>query len=685
MGIYLKQGSLFSAWACALLIGAVSISGCATKPTLLPTENTQQQANTSTSTNISHLTSEQRSQLFYSILLGKLAEKKQLLDIAQSNYQDALFKTNSPKLAGMSTKIALYQKDYEAAQQALSIWQDKEPDSSSPKQIALLIALHQNKMDKAFLQLQNIYPASTSDKTTTALKTSEVEQGFQELLRLAYWKSPDISDLEEQLLGIADLLNKYNLQYPSSHYADITQTTEAFLHLKSRSPLSKLARVHQLLDDVIARNPGFTGAIETKTKALALISQDKSAEFLQQILSNQALSKPQISKLANLAYRQKDFPSSIVGFKRILDAEPDNLEAQFLLAGSYYAKKDYEKAGETFHQLALEDYRKETSAFYCGDSAERVEDNVKSLICFDMVPVSQYFLEARQRMATIYANQEMYKVGAESLQRAQALVDFNQRQMLLKYEVNYLLEYEQYTLAKKRLESAIALEPHNGTIYYLQLLLADKTSDQPQFLKQVKELQERAPDLDLRKEVTFSAINLLTQKQAHETVINILDHEVQRTPNDVDLLYTRALANEPLKRYANLERDLRHLLTLDPQHLDAQNALGYTLADLNKNLDEAKRLIESAYKANPDNDAILDSMGWIQYRLGNLPEALKYIQMSYDKSQMPEIAAHLGEVLWQMGQKQQAKAIWSEALQKEPNNTYILDTLARFPEAGLLP
>ena len=612
------------------------ISACTTNPKILPAESTQVKNRVASVTDVSELSADQRSQLYYSILLARLAEKQQLLDIAQSNYQDALAKTQSPKLAGHSIKIALQQKDYQAANQALSIWQKNAPASNSPKKIALLIALHKRQPEQALEELVAIFPPKLDATEVNPVSELELDKHFKEILSFAYSKTLDGKDLEQQLIGVASLLELYNDQYPNSPYACSTQTAEAFLKLKSRSPLSQLTRIHKLLDQVIEAKPKFNAAITTKVQALALTSDNKSQAFLKQILKNQSLNKSQVMELSNLAYRQKDYDSAAIGFKRVLDSEPDNSEAQFLLAGSYFANKDYETASDLFYQLAIDDYRKAASAFYCGDAAERHEDIVKSLSCLEMVPFSQYFLEARQRMATIYANQEMYKVGAESLEKAQSLVDFNQRQMLLKYEVNYLLEYQQFELAKQRLESAIQLDPNNGTIYYLQLLLADKTLNQTGFLAKVKQLQSQAPDIKLRKEVTFSAVGLLTDKKAYQLVFELLDREYQLSAQDLEILYARALSNEPLNRYDRLEKDLRLLLSIDPEHHNAKNALGYTLADLNKNLEEAKLLIEAAYEAEPENDAILDSMGWVQYRLGNLPAALKYIQMSYDKAPVPE-------------------------------------------------
>ncbi len=672
---------------CALLL----LSGCASAPKLLPNEKLTTPTQTSSKADISHLDPEQRSQLYYSILLANLAEKKQLFDIAQNNYQDALDKTKSSALASNSTRIALLQKNYPVAEKALEVWQQNAPLSTGPKKIGLLIALHQNQTEKAYQLLGTIITklkteARHIDDPEKPLTPSELDNQFKQLLQLAYYKTPDTLEFEKQVSSFGELLNRFNQeQTVTNDVWAITMAAEAFIQLKSRSPLSKLNRIHQLLDKSLSLRPDFIGAIETKAQALALISEEKSAEFLTEILQHQALSKTQVSNLANVVYKQNNFRTAVIGFRRILDAEPDNQQVKFLLAGSLYGNKEYQAASDLFWQLSLDDFRKPASSFYCADAAERIKDEVRSLSCYEMVPVGKYFMQARHRIAEIFANKAMYAEGAKSLQKAQTLVDFNQRQQLLKYEVNYLLENEQFALARQRLDSAIQLEPHNGTIYYLQLLLADKTLPESNFLQKVQQLQAQAPDTELRKQVTYGALELLTKRKKHLLIYQLLDREVSLYPKDPELLYSRALANQPLKRFDWLERDLRQLLNFDPDNIDAKNALGYTLADQNRNLDEALILIEQAYQAKPDNDAILDSMGWVHYRLGNLQKALNFITLSYQKAPVPEIAAHLGEILWQLGEQEKARQVWQKALQQEPQNQYILDTLARFPEADLTP
>jgi tetratricopeptide (TPR) repeat protein len=127
-----------------------------------------------------------------------------------------------------------------------------------------------------------------------------------------------------------------------------------------------------------------------------------------------------------------------------------------------------------------------------------------------------------------------------------------------------------------------------------------------------------------------------------------------------------------------MESELRKAIAAKPDFAAAYNALGYSLADRNIRLDEAITLIEKALSINPNDHYMLDSLGWAHYRKGNLDKAITYLQQAYKFSQDPEIAAHLGEVLWQKGQHDEAKKIWSEALSADPKNEVLLSTTNKF-------
>jgi Flp pilus assembly protein TadD len=157
-----------------------------------------------------------------------------------------------------------------------------------------------------------------------------------------------------------------------------------------------------------------------------------------------------------------------------------------------------------------------------------------------------------------------------------------------------------------------------------------------------------------------------------------LARALDKQPENADLLYDSALAAEKLNKLDVAEVNLRKLIKLKPDHAQAYNALGYTLADRTDRLKEAKDYIEKALKLAPDDPFILDSMGWVHYRLGNHKEGLDYLQRAYTQRPDPEIAAHLGEVLWVKGRSADAEKVWRDSAQEHPDNELLQQTMKRF-------
>ena len=134
---------------------------------------------------------------------------------------------------------------------------------------------------------------------------------------------------------------------------------------------------------------------------------------------------------------------------------------------------------------------------------------------------------------------------------------------------------------------------------------------------------------------------------------------------------------EKLKRYDEMEALLRQLMAKAPQEAHAFNALGYSLADRNIRLEEAQQLIEKAVQLSPKDAYIQDSLGWVEFRMGNIEAALRILQRAYEKRPDAEIAAHLGEVLWVAGQREHALKVWREGLLLNNENETLTDTLQR--------
>ncbi len=173
---------------------------------------------------------------------------------------------------------------------------------------------------------------------------------------------------------------------------------------------------------------------------------------------------------------------------------------------------------------------------------------------------------------------------------------------------------------------------------------------------------------------------LLRQAGQPEAAMDTLTAALELFPGDFTLLYTRALMAEVVGRIDIVEQDLKYILERDPEHVDALNALGYTLADRTDRYKEAYGYITRALDLKPDSYAILDSMGWVLYRLGNHEEAITYLRRSIELHHDHEVAAHLGEVLWVSGKTEEAIEIWKRALEEFPDEENLRAVMQRFME-----
>ena len=192
----------------------------------------------------------------------------------------------------------------------------------------------------------------------------------------------------------------------------------------------------------------------------------------------------------------------------------------------------------------------------------------------------------------------------------------------------------------------------------------------------LSQIKTTTPEQSRRKALLLSQW-LREHKQtaaAHEVVKEALGQH----PDSQELLTELSLITEKLQRYDEMESVLRGLMKAYPQDPHAYNALGYSLADRKIRLEEARQLIAKAVQLAPEDPYIQDSLGWVEFRMGRLQEALQILQAAYKTKPDAEIAAHLGEVLWTLGQQQQAGTLWREGLLLKPDNETLLDTLRRF-------
>lgn len=198
-------------------------------------------------------------------------------------------------------------------------------------------------------------------------------------------------------------------------------------------------------------------------------------------------------------------------------------------------------------------------------------------------------------------------------------------------------------------------------------------------LAQARELIRRVPERsdDEARAKLLAEVQLLREFKRWRDAVDVMAAANKRFADDSDLLYEQAMLEDKLDRYADMERLLLRVIALKPDHPHAHNALGYSLADRGVRLPEAKTLIQKAMKLAPGDPFIVDSMGWVEFRMGNHDEALRWLRQAYGARPDTEIAAHLGEVLWAVGRRDEARRVWQDARGRDAANEVLKETLAR--------
>jgi tetratricopeptide (TPR) repeat protein len=193
--------------------------------------------------------------------------------------------------------------------------------------------------------------------------------------------------------------------------------------------------------------------------------------------------------------------------------------------------------------------------------------------------------------------------------------------------------------------------------------------------KLLRSLPERSP-ADARMRL-MAEVQLLRDVKQYQAAYDLLGPLVAQPPVDPDLVYEQAMLAEKMDKLADMERLLRQVIALKPDYQHAYNALGYSLAERGVRLPEAKELIQKALTYAPDDPFITDSLGWVEFRMGNKAEAARILETAYKVRPDADIAAHLGEVLWSLGQRDRAQTVWKEGMMLNAENETLLETLKR--------
>jgi tetratricopeptide (TPR) repeat protein len=398
----------------------------------------------------------------------------------------------------------------------------------------------------------------------------------------------------------------------------------------------KITVVYDALDALSIQHPD-QAVIYFMQSLLAMQKKDKNlAETkIQQALRVQPDWDKALIFQAQIAVFSGDLNKAKTLLKEASLKYPDNSKINKMFAQVLIKAEDYEEAGKVYQGIISADPKDIESQFALGlvylqlDKDEQAEDIFKKLL---EQPEWKY-------QAGFYLGKIEEKRGHTK----KALVWFD-----------------------KVTDGPFVFD---ASISAISLLAKDKQFDEAS--SRLNLLQAKFPQQKLR--ILLVQAELYSQQKQYDKAFNLLSEALVDLPDQKELLYTRALMAERVDKPAIVEADLKKILAMDPDNVEALNALGYTLLNKPDRYADAEKYLQQALRLEPDEAVIIDSYGWLQFKLGNTEKALDYLQQAYEKQQENEIAAHLAEVLWALGRKDEAKKIFNKAIKDAPEDEYLLD------------
>ncbi|MBX7228063.1 MAG: tetratricopeptide repeat protein [Burkholderiaceae bacterium] len=386
-----------------------------------------------------------------------------------------------------------------------------------------------------------------------------------------------------------------------------------------------------------------TAAIEHARKALALSPASEKAVLVNaQLLATQ------------------DPEAALAKLETFLKKQASARQVRLTLARYYANKKDFAKAQEQFEILA----KPQTLA------NGMVQTDPDALFALGSLAMQTKNWELATKHLKAYLDVIAKDSARDPINALLSLAAIAEEQKQFLQAVEW---YEQIDTPTQFLNAQIRAA-----------LALSRAGQQEAAWGKLKTLKPFSPEEKTR--MLLAQSQLLRDRARYSEAFELLSEPLKQQPNNTDLLYDRAMLAEKLNRFEEAELGFKRIIELKPDSAYAYNALGYTLADRNIRLEEAQTLIEKAVNLSPNDAFILDSLGWLQYRQGRIHEALKTLRKAYELRADPEIAAHLGEVLWINGQREEAQTLWRNAQKIEPNNETLKAVMLRHQvPLGALP
>ena len=515
--------------------------------------------------------------VLFTLLTAELAGQRGQYDIALEGYMEAAKRAHDPRFSERAVMIAMYMKNNSKTKEALDLWLSQSPKNMSARKIAALLALRAGNKAKAIEHLNAMFDF---DKA-----------GFEsDLLELA-----GVLEKEGKLNALYDVLEAISVKH--SDQADI-YLLQAILAIQKKE--KSLAEVK--IEKALKLKPGWDKALIFQAQ-IALFSGELKKAKLE--LYNASLKYPENNKIskmyAQVLIKTEEYKEAIEVYKKLVVADPKDLESQFAEGLVYLQLNQYESAEDIFKKLSDQPESQYQACFYLGKIEEKQGNIKKALDWYDKVVDGPFVFDA--------------------------------------------------------------------SISVISLLQKDKQFDEA--TSRLSLLQERFPKQKLR--LLLVQVELFNQQKKYIEAFNQLTKGLIEFPDQKELLYAHALIAERLNKPDIVESDLKKILAVEPNNVEALNALGYTLLNKSNRYADAEKYLKRALTLEPDEAVIIDSYGWLQFRLGNSESALGYLKKAYEKQQENEIAAHLAEVLWALGRKVEARKLFDKVFKEAPGDEYLRD------------
>ena len=406
--------------------------------------------------------------------------------------------------------------------------------------------------------------------------------------------------------------------------------------------------------------------------------KDKEAAFavMEKLIAKRKNNPNALYAYSQLAFLVDHLDDAARMIKKVIELQPDWTEA-YILQSNIFVRQGYKAHAIEVLRQTVEKYSENARLrmFYARNLVDAKQ--------FDAATKQFEVLTEDEKLQ----HEARYALGLLTLQMNKPKESTEYFARLLKdkkriYESQYYLaqSYELQNELDKAIEAYKQIH-NNQYAFESGLRIALLLAKQGRLQEARRRLQNMSPDsLDKELRIYLTEGEILNSAKQYKEAVKLYTEALQQLTDNNRLLYARALTAEKIGQIDLAVSDLESIVKREPENAQALNALGYTLIDKTEQLKRGLGYIKKALKLEPEDPAIHDSMGWAYYRLGQYDEALKYLRRAFEKLKDAEIAAHLGEVLWVAGDREEAQKIWNSALEQAPNDDLLLNVMQKFTE-----